>query len=65
MIDARAIRLSLNMTQDQFAKRFRLSLITLQQWEQGRREPDLAARALLKVIAHAPQIVDEALKMAS
>jgi len=33
----------------------------LQDWEQGRRKPDRAARAYLKVIAHQPKAVEKAL----
>jgi putative transcriptional regulator len=33
----------------------------LQDWEQGRRRPDRAARAYLKVIAKKPKAVEEAL----
>jgi len=33
----------------------------LQDWEQGRRRPDRAARAYLTVIAHRPDAVEEAL----
>jgi putative transcriptional regulator len=65
LINVRAIRLSLNLTQEQFAERFRLSVATLRQWEQGRCKPDNAAAVLLTVIAHAPKAVDEALKAAS
>jgi putative transcriptional regulator len=65
MRDPRAIRLALNLTQAQFADRFGLNLTTLRQWEQGRREPDGAARVLLSVIAIAPAIVDEAIRSAS
>lgn len=62
MIDARAIRLSLNLTQEQFAERFGLSTSTLRQWEQGRQTPDRAARALLLTISRDPIAVENALK---
>jgi putative transcriptional regulator len=62
MIDPRAIRLSLNLTQDQFAERFHLSVATIRAWEQQRRPPSITSQILLAVIAHAPAIVDEALK---
>jgi len=61
MIDARAIRLSLNLTQDEFAKRFNLKLATVRQWEQGRREPHGAALTLLEIIKKIPDAVDGAL----
>jgi putative transcriptional regulator len=37
-------------------------LLRLRDWEQGRVEPDQAARDYLKVIAREPEIVREALK---
>ena len=48
----------------QFAQRFGFNLATLRQWEQGRRCPDGAARALLAVISHAPDVVMEAVAAA-
>lgn len=64
MIDARAIRRSLNLTQEQFADRFDLNVATIRQWEQHRREPPMHAKVLLAIIAYAPEIVDQALKSA-
>ena len=61
MIDARAIRLSLNLTQEQFADRFDLSLHTVRQWEQGRRELRGPALILLRIIQKMPDAVDQAL----
>lgn len=34
---------------------------TVRDWEQGRNQPDHAARALLPVIAFAPDVVEQAL----
>ncbi len=62
-IDVRAIRNSLGLSQTQFAAAFGLSLYSLRNWEQGRRFPDPAARAYLKVIEKAPDIVQKALTM--
>lgn len=56
----RAIRLDLELTQEEFASRFGLSLGTLRDWEQGRRSPDATARTLLRVIAVAPDLVANA-----
>jgi putative transcriptional regulator len=61
-VDARAIRVSLNLTQDQFAKRFQLNLATVRQWEQQRRQPTMHAKVLLAVIAFAPEVVDQVLR---
>lgn len=57
----KALREQLHLTQQQFAETFGLSLSVVRDWEQGRFLPDRAARTLLKVIAHNPQAVQEAL----
>lgn len=59
--DIKAIRRRLNLTQEQFARRFQLSLGAVRDWEQGTHQPDHAARALLRVIAFDPDLVAEAL----
>lgn len=58
----REIRHRLHMTQEQFAVRFQLRLGTVRDWEQGKKEPDSAARALLRVIEHNPDAVLRALE---
>jgi putative transcriptional regulator len=58
--NVKTIRRSLGLTQSEFAKRFRLSQRTVQQWEQGRSKPDQPARNLLRVIELAPQVVARA-----
>lgn len=55
-------RKRMGMSQSQFAAAFHLNLRTLQDWEQGRREPEEIARAYLRVIARHPDTVAEALK---
>lgn len=60
-VDVRAIRENMGMTQVGFAASFGLSLHTLRGWEQGKRKPDPAARAYLRVIEKAPDIVRAAL----
>ncbi len=60
-VDVKAIRQGLGLSQSSFAARFGLSLHTLRNWEQGKRQPDPAARAYLKVIEKAPETVYEAL----
>lgn len=57
----KVIRRALGLSQEQFAERFRIPLGTLRDWEQGRKEPDAAARAYLVVIARSPQAVSDAL----
>jgi putative transcriptional regulator len=58
------IRRALRLTQEQFAAQFGIPLGTLRDWEQGRKEPDQAARSYLLVIASDPGAVREALKRA-
>lgn len=60
-IDVTSIRKKFDLSQSKFSKMFGFSLRTLQQWEQGRRRPQGAARVLLKVIDYAPDVVDKAL----
>jgi putative transcriptional regulator len=58
----KVIRRALGLSQEQFAARFRIPLGTLRDWEQGRKEPDAAARAYLVVIGRNPSAVSEALQ---
>jgi putative transcriptional regulator len=58
----RVIRRALKLSQEDFAERFRIPLGTLRDWEQGRKEPDAAARAYLTVIGRNPSAVTEALR---
>jgi putative transcriptional regulator len=60
-IDVAAIRRRLGMSQGEFAARFGFKLDALQNWEQGRRRPDGAARAFLRVIEREPEAVQRAL----
>jgi putative transcriptional regulator len=57
----RIIRQALKLTQEEFSRRFGIPLGTLRDWEQGRKEPDAAARAYLVVIGRNPAAVSEAL----
>lgn len=58
----KSIRRALGLSQEEFAARYRIPVGTLRDWEQGRFEPDAAARAYLTVIARAPDIVRRALE---
>ena len=60
----KVMRRALHLTQEEFAARFRIPLGTLRDWEQGKTEPDQAARAYLIVIARNPKAVVEALDAA-
>ena len=59
--DAKAIRLRLDMTQEQFARSFQLPLETVREWEAGARSLTGSARTLLRVIERNPDAVLEAL----
>jgi putative transcriptional regulator len=59
--DVRQIRGSLGLSQEQFALLIGVSPRTVQNWEQKRREPEGAAKALLMVTARNPRVVLEAL----
>jgi len=60
-LEIRKIRLATGLSRAEFCRRFALDVRALQDWEQGRRRPDRAARAYLTVIARKPKAVDEAL----
>ena len=58
----RQMRRALHLTQDEFSARFGIPLGTLRDWEQGKSEPDQAARSYLRVIAAEPEAVAKALR---
>jgi putative transcriptional regulator len=60
----KVIRRALDLSQEEFAARFWIPLGTLRDWEQGRKDPDAAARAYLVVIGRNPAAVSEALNPA-
>ena len=62
--DVRAIREALGLSQQAFAKAYRIPLATLKGWEQGRRHPDATASAYLSVIARMPEAAREVLRAA-
>jgi putative transcriptional regulator len=59
----RVIRRALKLSQEEFAASFQIPIGTLRDWEQGRKEPDAAARAYLRVIAREPDTVRRALTL--
>ena len=56
-----ALRKRLKLSRQKFADRFGLDIRAVQDWEQGRRRPDRAARVLLTVIDYNPDAVIHAL----
>ena len=61
----RVIRRALKLSQEEFSARFHIPIGTLRDWEQGRKDPDAAARAYLMVIGRNPSAVTEALHPAA
>ncbi len=59
--EVRDLRRRAGMTQMEFAERLGVPVETIRNWEQGKRAPRGPARALLAVIAHAPETVFAAL----
>lgn len=52
---ARRVRKRLGLSQAEFSQRIDVSLDTIRNWEQGKRRPTGAAKALLKVLDKAPE----------
>ena len=59
--DVRAIRRSLRMTQEEFARTDKIPVATLKGWEQRRRHPDATVSAYLCVIERYPEEVRQVL----
>ena len=60
-VNVKATRTRLGLSQNQFAARLGIKPATLQNWEQGRCQPQGPARVLLAVIDKYPEIVEEVL----
>ena len=63
--DVAALRHFVALTQMQFAKAMGISVHTLRNWEQGRRQPEGPAIALLRIAARHPKIIRENLESAA
>jgi len=59
LVDIRALRQRLGMTQEEFALRYNFKLRALQNWEQGRL-PDALVQSYLRAIARNPKEVAKA-----
>lgn len=57
--DIIATRMKCGLSQSQFAAALQISPRTLQQWEQGRRQPSGAADTLLKIVSRHPEVLRE------
>ena len=60
-VDVSVIRTGLGLSQEQFALLMGVSVATLRNWEQGRRQPHGSARSLLRIAAVEPAAVLRAL----
>ena len=56
-----AARLKTGLSQSLFAQALKISPRTLQEWEQGRREPSGAAKALIQIAFRHPEVIGEGL----
>jgi putative transcriptional regulator len=54
--DVKAVREQIGLSQSEFARLMRVSIKTLQNWEQHRRSPTGPAAALLKIVLSAPEV---------
>ena len=62
-VDVKALRARLGISQEAFAGRYGLDIKTLQNWEQGRTEPEGPAAILLQLIDRDPDKVVELLAL--
>ena len=63
--NVKKIRKNYKLTQTEFAALMGISVKTLQNWEQGRREPEGAARVLLQVAAKHPDLIWDVVQVKS
>ncbi|QWF72525.1 helix-turn-helix domain-containing protein [Methylomonas paludis] len=57
MTVAASTRINTGLTQRQFSKLLGVSVRTLQEWEQGRRQPTGAAKTLFKIAERQPELL--------
>ena len=55
--NVREVREAYGLSQTRFAALMGISVATLRNWEQGRRQPEGSARVLLQVVAKHPEAV--------
>jgi putative transcriptional regulator len=54
--DVKTVREKIGLSQSEFARLMRVSIKTLQNWEQHRRNPTGPAAALLRIVSTAPEM---------
>jgi putative transcriptional regulator len=64
-VDVKAIRTAMKLTQDEFARKYRLPLGTVRDWEQRRTQPDSGSRIYLRMIEAEPARVLEIVERVS
>jgi putative transcriptional regulator len=57
LVNVKKLRERIGLSQEEFARRYRIPVGTLRDWEQRRKRPDAAARAYLEVIDRDPATV--------
>uniref|UniRef100_E6Q5L0 HTH cro/C1-type domain-containing protein n=1 Tax=mine drainage metagenome TaxID=410659 RepID=E6Q5L0_9ZZZZ len=60
-VNVRALRERLGLTQEEFARRYRFPLRSVQEWEQGRKRPAPGTMTLLLAISRKPKALADAL----
>jgi putative transcriptional regulator len=53
---ARRVRRRIGLTQSEFSQKIDVSIETIRNWEQGKRSPTGAAKALLKMLDRSPEL---------
>ncbi len=61
-VNVKSIRSATKQTQEGFARTYGFSVASVKDWEQGRRQPERAARLLLAIIANEPETIRRALE---
>jgi putative transcriptional regulator len=61
-VNVRALRDRLGLTQEEFARRYRFPLRSVQEWEQGRKLPAAGTMTLLLAISRRPKALADALR---
>ena len=59
--DVKSVREGIGLTQPEFARLMRVSVKTLQNWEQHRRNPTGPAAALLRIVSTHPEVAIKSL----